>query len=104
MSFTMHTINQISVPCKRKDGASFVSIDIKVAFDTVKHSTFNATLKHVFPDNLPGMIRLQEICHTSDHLPQYTTPFTPSPFPSSPLLSPLHLSFPLHVKDTGVTS
>ena len=43
---------QIILALKNKQqSAALISIDIKAAFDTVKHSTLKALLAHLFPDN-----------------------------------------------------
>ena len=52
MSLASITINQIiSALNSFKKSAALVSIDIKAAFDSAKHTTINAILTHIFPDN-----------------------------------------------------
>ena len=52
MSLATHTINQlISAINKKGLSAALISIDIRAAFDSAKHSTLNATLLHLFPNN-----------------------------------------------------
>ena len=52
MSLASLSLIQILNSLQSKDfPAAMISIDIKAAFDTIKHSTLNASLKHLFPDN-----------------------------------------------------
>ena len=52
MSLATHTIVQLIEAIKKKGlNAALISIDIKAAFDSAKHSTLNAALLHLFPNN-----------------------------------------------------
>ena len=52
MALASHSIIQIIERIKSKNvSAALISIDIKAAFDSARHSTLNAALSQLFPDN-----------------------------------------------------
>ena len=52
MSLASHSLNQVIQALQLNNiPSALISIDIKAAFDTIRHSTLNAALKHLFPDN-----------------------------------------------------